>query len=251
MIDYEARTGPGGRDENQDREGCYINEDSETYCFVVADGLGGHGGGSAAAKTAVKTVLSHFNECFGKIAEDDLHKELSRAVLNAHHAVREKSDSETPLKRMKTTCVALIISGHRAWWTTIGDSRLYLFRKGTIAYKSRDHSVVQVLLDMKEITEQEVRGHPDRNRLLKALGMKDDLEVKIFREDLEPGDHILLCTDGFWEYFSDQELNDVFVKYPEKPTAEKIEALFKKANTRGKRTDKKHDNLTIQLIRVK
>jgi len=251
MIDYEGRTGPGGRDENQDREGCYIDEDSKRYCFVVADGLGGHGGGAAAAKITVKSVLSHFNECFDKITENDFQEELRNALLNTHNAVREKSSSDSSLKSMKTTCVALIISGHRACWSTIGDSRLYLFRKGKLLHKSRDHSVVQVLLDMKEITEQEVRGHPDRNRLLKALGMKDEPEIKIFCEDLKPGDHILLCTDGFWEYFPDQELNDFFVKYSETPAAEKIEALFEKAKTRGTRTDKKHDNLTIQLIGVK
>jgi len=247
-IEFTEKTDPGGREENQDFcDHWHTDGKLKKYCFALADGLGGHYGGKVAAETAVKSILEHAE----KITEDNIENELGNALLKAHYMIQQKGESDRLLEDMKTTCVCLIILGKKVYWSTIGDSRIYIFRKGKILQKSKDDSVVQVLLDMKEITEEDIQKHPDRNRVLKTLGMDEDFKPKIFFEQLERGDHILLCTDGLWEYFLNKELETFFVQNHNIPIEEKINELFHEAIKRAKKTDKKHDNLTAQLIMVK
>ncbi len=263
-IECASRTHIGGRDENQDYSGAwdgeqehYDDEEKNNYewsfssnksCgFVVADGLGGHQGGGKASKLAVKSILEYFRDNITKA--EDIETELENAIIKAHKSVIENQKTDPLLEDMKTTCVALIISGEKAYWLTIGDSRLYIFRDGYPFRKSRDHSVVQMLLDMKEISEKDVQGHPDRNRVLKTLGMDEELQPKVYSAELKKDDHILICTDGLWEYFLESELNDIINK---KNTArEIINTLFAKAILEAEKTNEKYDNLTAQVIVVK
>ncbi len=249
IIDYGRQTHPGGRDENQDYLNESIDREAERFCFVLTDGLGGHRGGRIASEIAVETILDYFPE----ITENNIHNKLSNVMTDAHNFIRERGKTDYLIKDLQTTCVVLIVLGKKAFWSSIGDSRIYIFRKGDILFKSRDHSVVQLLMDLGEIKPEEVRGHPDRNRVLKTLGMDDDPEPSVFSDglDLEQGDIFLLCTDGFWEYISDEELIHIFKKSSIMAAQQLIDSIFENIILSAKKYKKKHDNLTAQLIMVK
>ncbi|MBO4678905.1 MAG: serine/threonine-protein phosphatase, partial [Lachnospiraceae bacterium] len=151
------------------------NEDSlamETYdgsaCFVIADGLGGHGGGDVASKTAVSVVCKLFRS---EGYSDSFFEKAFKAAQEAILAEQEKANNHNG---MKTTLVIMVVSGSYAYYAHVGDSRLYVLRNGKIAERTYDHSVPQMLVRSKQIKESEIRHHPDRSKLLRVLGDKDE-----------------------------------------------------------------------------
>lgn len=197
----EFVTNRGGRKTNQDCCGFLTLEDGA--CWVVADGLGGHRGGEVASKLAVDTVLASFKQ----------NRELSPRALEAHlaaaqNAILDRQQSDPEFQSMRTTIVVLL-SDYRSFLTGyLGDSRLYYFQGGRIKYQTRDHSVPQVMVDAGEISADKIRGHEDRNRLLRALGMEGDFKPAVMQEKqlLYDRDSFLLCVDGFWEYVVETEM---------------------------------------------
>ena len=193
----------GGRDANEDaaahRDGCW----------VLADGLGGHAGGEVAARLAVDQVL-------GALAGAPLPtgEALAQAIADAHHAIQDHQDRDPRLERMRTTLVVLVSDGERALWAHVGDSRLYHFRGGRLRFQTADHSVPQALARAGEIRPDEIRFHEDRNRLLRTLGNEGEARptVSATQEPLAPGDAFLLCTDGFWEYVTEGEMEVLLAK---------------------------------------
>jgi serine/threonine protein phosphatase PrpC len=188
----------GGRPENQDCTGSLHS--GEFWCWVVADGLGGHHGGATAARLAIDSVLKAFHKAPG------CSPELVRNYLEAaHSAVRERQRSDHKLCSMRTTAVVLLTSPSRAVWAHIGDTRLYHFRARRIVSQTRDHSVPQALADSGEISPADIRFHEDRNRLLHCLGARDAIRPAVLQETqpIATGDAFLLCTDGFWEYVTE------------------------------------------------
>lgn len=245
---YE-KTHIGGRDENQDCCGKALLEDEGKYCFVVADGLGGHTGGRQAAQLAVKTITSHFCD----ISENNIHVTMENLILGAHDEILRQRENDNFLGSMKSTCVVLIIINGKAYWGTVGDSRLYWFRNGEIIFKSKDHSVVQMLLDLGEITSDEASQHPDRNTVLKSLGTSAELVPSIQADGLEifSGDYFLLCTDGLWEYFTDRNLCNFFNNNVPERGKDTIDKLFIETVEMANKTKEKFDNITAQLVVVK
>ena len=166
-------------------------------CVVVADGLGGHGGGADASAAAAELICSNWD---GAVREDY----LSELVQAAHRRVL---GMQTTLCSMKTTVTLLAINGMKAAWAHVGDSRIYHFHDGRLVSQTRDHSASQIAVMLGNITEKEIRFHEDRNRVYRALGQDGDLKVDTHFEALKPGKHaFLLCTDGFWEYVVEQEM---------------------------------------------
>ncbi|MBF0344837.1 MAG: serine/threonine-protein phosphatase [Nitrospirae bacterium] len=248
-IEYGIKTLTGGRSENQDNWNAVIDEKNGRYCFVVADGLGGHKGGQVASQIAVNTIT----EFFSKIDEDNVQQQLVNAMLAAHNAIKERSSSDHLLRNMQSTCVMVVILGEKVFWTYVGDSRIYIYRGGEPLYKSKDHSVVQLLVDMGEITPDEVKDHPDRNRVLKTLGMPEELKPAVFANGLilQPGDYILLCTDGFWEYIIDSDLQNLSLHFTNIPAQKIIDILVKGIVKIAQQTKERYDNITAQLIIVR
>lgn len=193
----------GGRDYNEDA--C----DYRDGCWVLADGLGGHGGGEVASRIAVDTIIAQL----GDVAECSAAR-LSDAILVANNAIHARQQAEPRLERMRTTLVILLSDGTQALWAHIGDSRLYHFRDGRIASQTADHSVPQAMVRAGEISAAEIRHHEDRNRLLRTLGNEDDPRPTIpdSPRAIQPGDAFLLCTDGFWEYVTEAEMEIMLAK---------------------------------------
>lgn len=188
----------GGRDINQDAAEHSIA--GEQACWVLADGLGGHGGGEEASRLATESVMQAFRA----------HAECSPSALRtyiefARGAVVKRQEESTIFNGMRTTLVVLVSDMRQALWAHVGDTRLYLFRDGQLARQTRDHSVPQAMVDAKQLDARKIRQHEDRNRLLRSIGGKEDVRATIEENPhlLRPGDAFLLCTDGFWEYVTE------------------------------------------------
>ncbi|MBR1764667.1 MAG: serine/threonine-protein phosphatase [Ruminococcus sp.] len=232
-----------------DRGGRPVNEDcadavraGSRYCFILCDGLGGHGMGDKASKLVTESLKSYFTSC-GSIEEF-----AADALQRAQAALLAAQRTDPRLRQMRTTAVVLCIDGSRGIALHIGDSRLYRFRGGRVLTRTRDHSIPQVLFMTGEITEQEIRSHPDRNKLLRALGDDTD-EVRSERTDFEvaAGDAFLLCSDGFWEPVTEEEMERLLKENCK--TAKWLSAMGKQALKNGKGKDM--DNCTAVAVTIR
>jgi serine/threonine protein phosphatase PrpC len=196
----------GGRSYNEDACG-HWHSDSH-LCCVVADGAGGHGGGDKASKLAVQHMISGY--AASPTSTPDAIERLVRRTNDSIIAHREDDPAQS---HMHSTVVSLFIDldAQTAAWGHCGDSRLYGFRSGRIEAQTRDHSLVQSLVDSGMLTADKMRTHPQRSELLSALGTTDDdLMVSVVEQPwpLQAGDVFLLCTDGLWEYVEEGEMQD-------------------------------------------
>ena len=192
----------GGRDHNEDY--CSFAEAAGVGCWVLADGLGGHRGGEVASKTAVDAVLASFADN-AELTGQALQHHLEAAQL----AVVNAQTQQPGLASMRTTIVILMADLSRALWAHMGDSRLYCFQSGSIAFQTSDHSVVQRMVDAGELSPDRIRHHEDRNRVLRCLGNPEsDFRPTILPESmtLTPGTAFLLCSDGLWEKVLENEM---------------------------------------------
>ena len=195
----------GGRKYNEDACGHWHSE--QHLCCVVADGAGGHGGGDIASKLAVRHMIEQF-----AAAPFDTPEEVVDLLLDTNATVLRHQASGGVQRDMHSTVVAMFIGlgDGRALWGHAGDSRLYVFRNGQMLARTRDHSVVQHLVDAGLLSPDQMRGHPQRSELLSALGTETDL-VRVSAASqpwvLRSGDAFLLCTDGLWEFVNEAEMS--------------------------------------------
>jgi serine/threonine protein phosphatase PrpC len=192
----------GGRPENQDHAA--FLEAGGSACWVVADGLGGHRGGETASRTAVEAILASFER------DPQIHKQmLERHLKAAQSAVLDAQTRQSELATMRTTIVVVLANATVALWAHMGDSRLYCFEEGLITAQTADHSVVQAMVDAKDITRDQMRHHEDRNRLLRCLGNPEsEFRPTILARPrpVAADSAFLLCTDGFWENVLESEM---------------------------------------------
>jgi len=188
----------GGRQKNEDAFYCEAMT-QQSVCAVVADGLGGHGDGELASQIAVR----HLSQCAAcSILPSEA--QIEKWFLDANSEILAKNKS---VAGMKTTAVFLAVFRGCAVWAHVGDSRLYHFHEGQLRHYTNDHSVPQVKVFTGELTRDQIPFSPDRNIILRALG-NEELETEIHAAiQLPPGRHaFLLCTDGFWEYLTEDEI---------------------------------------------
>ncbi|MDO9072268.1 MAG: protein phosphatase 2C domain-containing protein [Rubrivivax sp.] len=194
----------GGRKYNEDACGHWHSK--RHLCCVLADGAGGHGGGDIASRLAVQELIGRFSLQPSERAAD-----LEGLLRTTNQVLIGERVPGTPRQDMHSTVVCLVIDfvEHRAHWAHSGDSRMYWFRDGRVLDRTRDHSLVQGLVDNGVLTADQVRTHPKRSELRSALGIAPEvLEVSAGegRHDVQPRDVFLLCTDGLWEYIDDDTL---------------------------------------------
>ena len=188
-----------------------VNEDSVSIvhtdkgsCFVLCDGLGGHGMGDVASST----VCESFGEDFSSAT--DVSEFIEPAFLKAQEKLMQKQAELHAKMKMKTTATVLVTDDKKAYMSHIGDSRLYIFRKNKVFFRTLDHSVPQMLVMSGEIKESDIRNHPDRNMLLKVMGVawSDPLFEMHKAVPLRKCNAFLLCSDGFWELITEDEMCD-------------------------------------------
>jgi serine/threonine protein phosphatase PrpC len=188
-----------------------INEDSVLEAgnlFAVADGMGGHQAGEVASGLALSVTGQYVEDNLGLIGGEKL---VEKAVASANAAVHQKAASSARFRDMGTTLTLLYREGDTAYIGHVGDSRAYLFRAGRLRALTRDHSLVATLVEEGEITEEEARTHPQRNIILRALGLEPQVEVDVVSVKIEPGDEFLLATDGMTGLVTDEEIGGVLV----------------------------------------
>ncbi len=195
MIETAYYSDIGGRPYNEDS--VVIAERGGGKLLILCDGLGGHGGGDVASRTAVELVSDNWNG-----TAEPAH--LEELLMAAHEKI---CSMQTPSCKMKSTAVALALKDGVAAWAFAGDSRLYHFIDGVLVSQTRDHSASQVAVFLGEITQEQIRFHSDRSKIFRALGLESELSIDTASETLAPGRHaFLLCSDGFWEYVIEAEM---------------------------------------------
>jgi PPM family protein phosphatase len=213
--------------------------DSRGILLIVADGMGGHQGGEVASRLAVDIVTRLFVRATG-----EPHRSLEKGFEEANREIYRRSLENRELTGMGTTCTALALARGFAWAAHVGDSRLYLFRGGTVYQLTEDHSAVMQLVREGSISAAEARHHEDRNIILRALGTRKHVEVSLWAHPmpLKPGDCFLLCSDGLYEPVEDTELLDVAGSLEPAAACANLVAL---ARERGG-----FDNITVAIARV-
>ena len=209
LIYQESRQGP--RKSNQDRIAYSYSRDA--LIMVVADGMGGHLHGEIAAHIAVQFIIQAFQRQAHPRLEDP-HRFLIDTITNAHLAIVEYAEGRQLAETPRTTCVAGIVQGGSAYWAHVGDSRLYLVRDGRVEMVTKDHSRVQMLVDMGRVREEAVQSHPDRNKIFNCLGQINLPRVDISpRVPLKHADTLILCTDGFWGPLTPRQVVEALLRH--------------------------------------
>jgi len=239
-LEVHTLSKTGGREHNEDACGIWHNE--QTCCLVLCDGAGGHEGGAAASQLAVTYALTALqNEPFCST------ESVEHSLIVANNALVAEQARNALLDGMRTTIVLLIIDtvNQLALWGHLGDSRLYYFRDGRIRSQTRDHSVVQSLVDTGFLAAAELRSAPQRNQLLAALGDAGNFEPALEQDAmrLRDGDAFLLCSDGFWEYVVETEMEATLAQTDS--AASWLNAMESYVAARG---DKRQDNYSAIAI---
>lgn len=201
MILTAKYTDQGGRELNEDSHGIFVK--NGCICAVVADGVGGHGGGDKASGLAVRGM----NKLYQNSQEDLPIGEVHAWVQQINKAVCQMQTKECC---MKTTLCTFFTDNWSCFWAHVGDSRVYYFKEQQLCAVTTDHSVSQMAVLSGEITQDEIRHHEDRNKLIRSIGNQREIKVDISEmTDVSKGKHaFLLCSDGFWEYVLENEMEE-------------------------------------------
>lgn len=225
--------------------------DHALQLYVLADGMGGLAGGEVASHIAVETIphivrtrLS--NETSGYVQSDRFESILCEAIEEANQSIRKEAAQNEIIKGMGTTVVVVAVTstptGYQASVGHAGDSRAYLFRHNTLTLWTKDHSLVEERLALNLITPEQIRTHPLRHVVTKALGIEPQVHPTIQTFPLELSDLILLCSDGLTKMLTDQEIQPIVRQ--EAPQLESIcHTLVTTANRLGG-----EDNTTVVVI---
>ena len=175
--------------------------------YVVADGMGGHANGREASSLAIESLV---DDVLPRVRAAQVHDTcwgglLRHGVERANAVIKERNQHSTDRSAMGTTVTAALVVGAEAYVANVGDSRTYLHRAGTLRQLTCDHSVVARLVADGIIGPGEIYTHPRRNEIYRSLGEAASVEVDVFREPLQDGDVLLLCSDGLWEMIPDEQ----------------------------------------------
>lgn len=193
---------------NEDTVGVFDVVDG--LLVIVCDGIGGKKAGDVASNLAVDSVFNHFNNS----SEPDYLKRIKDSIYFANSVIFDKSKSDNELKGMATTIEVLFIRGDVAYWGHVGDSRIYFLSNDTLYCITKDHSLVQKLVDEGYLTKDQADRHPQRNVIMRAVGDDSFLEIDLDRIKLDINEKwkLFVCTDGVSSVLNDDELSDILFK---------------------------------------
>jgi serine/threonine protein phosphatase PrpC len=235
------------RSHNED----FLLKDHELGLYAVCDGMGGHAAGEVASETAAQSLDEYVRahkatiDAYDGTEEtvEDVRALLRNAIEHANTRVREVAQSDKGKPGMGTTCVSMIVLGGKAVMGHVGDSRLFMFRDGKVYQLSEDHTYVNDAIRHGLMTREQALASPFAHAVTRGVGMSDTIAVDTLVFDVLPGDNFLLCSDGMYEYF---ENNQEVAKFLSEDSAEELPGrLVGMANDRGGK-----DNITALLVRA-
>jgi len=223
---------------NEDYFGSYSG--SFGNLILVCDGMGGHKGGEIASRLAVETISNYFK----KLSDSyNISEEINKSLVAANTSIILKAAEDPELNDMGSTVVLVLIKNGLAYYTSLGDSRIFKIRDGAILQITKDNSLVQQMVDSNIITEDEAKVHPKKNVITKALGTNEELEPEIYEPfKLQINDKLILCSDGLTAHVDEEEIFELSENNLTQQTAQKLVEL---ANERGGT-----DNITVQIVAV-
>lgn len=244
LIDAYMQTDKGRvRDHNEDYVDCreptsVADEIRNGWLYIVADGVGGADAGEVASKFASERVIERY------LAYDDepnWGQRLLDAMQEANTDLRKFVADRNDNSRMATTMVAAVIDNERVFIGNVGDSRGYHCNRGQLVQVTRDQSLVAKLLEEGAITEEEALKHPRKNVILYSLGSERLPRIDLFELSWQPGDYLILCSDGLTKHVSDEEIGAIVARETPRTATNELIAL---ANQRGG-----EDNVSVAVIR--
>jgi len=208
--------------------------------LLVCDGMGGHKGGEIASRLSVETISNYFE----KLKDNyNISEEINKSLEASNTSIILKAEEDLELTDMGSTVVLVLVKNGLAYYTSLGDSRIYKIRNGAIRQITKDNSLVQQMVDSNIITEDEAKVHPKKNVITKALGTNDELEPDFYEPiKLQANDKLILCSDGLTAHVADEEIFQLSENNPPQQAAQKLVEL---ANERGGT-----DNITVQIAAV-
>lgn len=207
---------------------------------VVCDGMGGANAGDIASSTASQIIYQYFLNAYSpNMSSEDIIKLLNNAITSANIEVFSLAQNNDDLKGMGTTVVAALITDTQAIICNIGDSRAYLINN-EIKQVTRDHSIVQTLLETGKLSPEEARTHPKKNVITRALGVEDTVLCDNYCISLDKDDLVLLCTDGLTNFVAPDDILQIIKNNELEKTTD---LLINQANLNGGR-----DNITAAVV---
>ena len=204
------------------------NEDSylsEPPVAAVADGMGGHNAGEVASAIAIEelTALKGMGPWPNERAATD---DLKRAIVRATRRIREMAAGDRELNGMGTTLVAVLEDGSSVHLANVGDSRAYLLRQGELTQVTVDHTLVQELVDDGRLSPKDAERHPQRSMITRALGVDREVEIDLFTYKLQPGDRLVLCSDGLSDVLNPAQIRNALLRVRDpQQAAERLVAM--------------------------
>lgn len=230
------------RSENQDRVWTGVLED-DAVAVILCDGMGGENAGSVASQMTVDFMADRIRKGFRvNISRNFIRNLLITSVTAANSLVFDRASKEADKFGMGTTCVAGIVYGSRAYIINVGDSRAYHIFDDSIQQITKDHTYVRKLIERGEITEEESRFHPDRNKITRAVGAERSITPDYFEIDLEEGNILLFSSDGLHSYGDDAEIAEIVVN---NPIGKACDLLIDYALGNGGR-----DNVSVAVVEI-
>ncbi|MBK7537635.1 MAG: Stp1/IreP family PP2C-type Ser/Thr phosphatase [Myxococcales bacterium] len=240
-----------GRRRDHNEDSIFLPENDRLA--IVADGMGGHASGEVASRMAVEMVVGHFTETSKQQTltwpykvDRDLRTHLNRmttSIMLANLEIWERSQRESRYKGMGTTCVAIYFLDDSAVIGHVGDSRCYRLRGGEMIQLTEDHSLINDYIKMKRVTPEEAENSPHKNVIVRALGMKESLQVDILTEVPRVGDCYILCSDGLTGMVRNEMIAQIVAS--ERDLERAVERLITAANDEGG-----VDNISVVLARI-
>lgn len=214
----------------------YESKKVQAALLVLADGMGGHNAGEVAGCLAAKRVAEEMIKVMLEKNQRELsHRRISmlfqESINQANREIAEYVKKNPQYKGMGTTVTAGLVQGNNVYIGHVGDSRAYIINKRGIKQITKDHSLVQEMVDNKKITKEKARVHPQKNVITRAVGIHEDVEVDTFREYVDKGDFLLICCDGLTDMVTDEEIHTVIIQNDNPQTI--CDILVEKANEKG------------------
>lgn len=236
------QTDPGKvRSHNEDSVNIVENRNGE-YLLVVADGMGGHKAGEVASSLAANELSRRFSELSSIGTKEEAVIWLKEIIDEVNVKILKYAEEHIDASGLGTTCVCSIVTKDFLLFGNIGDSSGFVYKKGKLYKVTKDHTLVNILLENGELTESAAKVHPQKNVLMKALGAAEQIEMDIFDVEREV-DGVFLCSDGLTNMLSVEQIEKV-LNDNELELEEQVGKMIMKANMRGGT-----DNITIACIR--